>query len=589
MNQEIHVFTMGDDNNSGSETAPLKTISEASRRAMPGDIITVHSGTYREHIDPPRGGTSLDKPIIYRAAPGEKVVIKGSEEVQHWTPFRNRVFQLVLANEFFGDDNPFGEKLDGHWFLDQNKIHHRGSVYVNEHWLAEADSLEDLLSPHVGEARWWGQVNETHTTLYAEFKGADPDHVKVEVSVRDRVFYPSKAGINYLVVRGFHMMHAATPWAPPTTEQVGVLGTHWGKGWVIEDNHIAYSACSGITLGKFRDPDDFRPLVEFTNKDTYHETIDKAHARGWNQEIVGGHLVRRNEVSHCEMAGICGSLGAINCVIEDNHVHHIHVRRRYFGYEMAGIKFHAPIDSMIRHNRIHHCYRGIWLDWMTQGTRVSANILWDNGPMHDLFIEVNHGPFVIDNNLLLSPLNLQNWSEGGLYAHNLFAGKVEQQAVLNRTTPYHPIHSTEVAEMRAIVGGDDSFINNIFCQANSFLGYKDDEGNPSVFLNNNLCEKAIKGKSPAHVEQLLPEWFSCERDGYLHLNFKWTRAWPTASSWVQGKNLKATRISQQLFLDYDGKLLQLDEDVLGQKRSEHSPCMGPWEVSNATFHTQIKI
>ena len=49
------------------------------------------------------------------------------------------------------------------------------------------------------------------------------------------------------------MMHAATPWAPPTAEQIGLIGTHWSKGWIIENNDISYSTCVGIALGKYGD------------------------------------------------------------------------------------------------------------------------------------------------------------------------------------------------------------------------------------------------------------------------------------------------------------------------------------------------
>ena len=49
------------------------------------------------------------------------------------------------------------------------------------------------------------------------------------------------------------MRHAATPWAPPTAEQVGLIGTHWSKGWIIEDNVVSHSICSGIALGKYGD------------------------------------------------------------------------------------------------------------------------------------------------------------------------------------------------------------------------------------------------------------------------------------------------------------------------------------------------
>ena len=76
---EFHVSARGSDTNDGSLQRPFKTISAAARVAQPGDVITVHEGVYRERISPPRGGESDDKRIVYQAAPGEKVEIKGSE------------------------------------------------------------------------------------------------------------------------------------------------------------------------------------------------------------------------------------------------------------------------------------------------------------------------------------------------------------------------------------------------------------------------------------------------------------------------------------------------------------------------------
>ena len=37
----------------------------------PGDTVLVHGGTYRERVDPSRGGLSADRRITYLAAPGE--------------------------------------------------------------------------------------------------------------------------------------------------------------------------------------------------------------------------------------------------------------------------------------------------------------------------------------------------------------------------------------------------------------------------------------------------------------------------------------------------------------------------------------
>lgn len=56
--REFHVSVRGDDAGDGSPQRPLRTISAAARLAQPGDVITVHEGTYRERVRPPRGGRS---------------------------------------------------------------------------------------------------------------------------------------------------------------------------------------------------------------------------------------------------------------------------------------------------------------------------------------------------------------------------------------------------------------------------------------------------------------------------------------------------------------------------------------------------
>jgi alpha-N-arabinofuranosidase len=59
-----------------------------------GDVITVHAGVYRERIAPPRGGASDRKRIVYQAAPGENVEIKGSEVARNWVKVQDDVRRL---------------------------------------------------------------------------------------------------------------------------------------------------------------------------------------------------------------------------------------------------------------------------------------------------------------------------------------------------------------------------------------------------------------------------------------------------------------------------------------------------------------
>ena len=365
-----HVAPTGDDASAGDADHPYRTISRAASVAQPGDTVTVHEGVYREWVNPPRGGRSDGERIVYEAAPDAEVLIKGSERAKGWKSVEGDTWQLELSNDYFGEFNPYAELVQGAWLWKKEQDCHLGAVYLDGHWLTEAASKEAVMAA-AGEAPlWFAEVDESTTRIWAQFPDVDPNESDVEINVRKVVFYPESTGINYITVRGFTMEQAATPWAPPTAEQFGVIGTNWSKGWIIEENTVRYAACVGVTLGKYGD--------ELDNTHDYNRTILKALEDGWSKENIGHHLVRNNHIYHCEQAGIVGSLGAVFSTIEGNEIHDIHVRRIYSGCEMAGIKFHAPIDSLIRGNRIYRTPRALWLDWMTQGTRVTGNLFHDN-------------------------------------------------------------------------------------------------------------------------------------------------------------------------------------------------------------------
>ncbi len=470
--REFHVSPDGNDRSDGSAGARLQTISAAAARAQPGDTVIVHAGVYRERVTPPRGGESDTRRITYTAAPGEKVVIKGSEQIRGWERFRGDVWKVTLPNAFFGAYHPYKDLINGDWFTDRGRPHHTGEVYLNGKSLYETHLLERVLNPQpfalsrepaASTWTWFGESDDKETYLYANFHGRNPNEELVEINVRDSCFYPAKPGCDYITVRGFRLCHAATQWAAPTAEQIGLIGTHWSRGWVIEDNEISDSKCSGLTLGKDRQTG-HNVWNADRSKDGathYNEVIVRALAAGWSRGRIGSHVVRRNLIHDCEQTGICGSLGAVYSTITDNHIYNIWTKRQFAGAEIAGIKLHAAIDVVIERNRIHNAHRGLWMDWMAQGTRITRNLCYNN-TAEDLFMEVDHGPYVVDNNVLLSELNLSDMSEGGAFVHNLFAGKFLSRPELGRTTPYHHAHDTALAGLSRTKGGDDRFFNNVF-------------------------------------------------------------------------------------------------------------------------------
>ena len=584
---EIHVAVNGKDTNPGTLSAPLRTIQRAANLARPGDVVTVHAGVYRERIDPPLGGESDAKRITYQAAPGEKVEIKGSEVVKDWVKVGDGVWKVTLPHSFFGAFNPYSDLIHGDWFEPKGRAHHTGAVYLDGEWLAEAAALDDVLKPAGAMPLWFAQVDKDRTTIWAQFGTADPRSRLVEINVRRTVFYPSKNHIDYLTVSGFVMRHAATPWAPPTAEQVGLIGTNWSKGWIIEKNIVSHSVCSGIALGKHGD------AFDNTSQDTaegYVKTIERGLARGWDKDTVGGHVVRDNTVSHCEQAGIVGSLGPAFSEVTGNTIHDIHVRQLFTGAEMAGIKFHGAVDVVIAGNHIYRTVRGLWLDWMAQGTRVSGNLFHDN-MAEDLFVEVDHGPFLVDNNVFLSPRTLLSVSQGGAYVHNLIAGSILSIAYDARLTPYHRAHDTAVAGMHDNPFGDDKYINNLFVGPGDLSVY--DQAPLAVKMAGNVF---LNGAKPSKHEREpvvdpgsgpAPKLLEKGDGFYLPIAFDGAfggRKRQLVTSALLGK----AAIPDLPYEGPDGSPIRIDRDYFGKTRPSSGPTPGPFE-SPGTGLLELKV
>ena len=455
-------------------------------------------GIYREYVDPVYAGTE-DARITYRSEEPLGAHIMGSEEMKDWEPYEGNVWVCRVDNGVFGSYNPYTTIVGGDWYF-APAIRHTGAVYLNDRQLYETETLEECIKGEVYPSSWepeWSvykwyteqDKERNETILYANFQGKDPRVEQVEINVRRNCFFPSKTGVGYITVSGFAISKAATTWAPPAAFQDGMIGPHWSKGWIIEDCEISNSKCCGISLGKYYDEENDH---YFTRKHVKSPTqmerdaVCRGQYHGWVKEKVGSHIVRRCHIHHCEQTGIVGRMGCVFSLIEDNHIHHINNMQQLGGAEISGIKLHAAIDVVMRRNHIHHSTMGIWCDWQAQGTRISQNLLHDNyapegsqaakgGMMsQDVFIEVGHGPTLIDNNIMLSKASVRIATEGVACVHNLILGAFTAVGggtdnIVNgvnqpRYTPYHIRHRTEVAGFMTILHGDDRIYNNIFVQ-----------------------------------------------------------------------------------------------------------------------------
>jgi hypothetical protein len=722
---EFQVATNGSDANPGTKKSPWRTIQHAADLAQPGDVITVHQGVYRERIDPPRGGTSNDRRIVYQAARGEHVVITGSEPVKNWQRVTNDIWRVTLPNSFFGAFNPFDDVICGDWCSNPHG-YHTGEVYLNGDWLEEATTLNGVLNPGSGEKHpgfllnvawirpanlartpadhyaeksgmkpapcveggncmgwiedgnwirydqidfgtlatnveiraaslgghgtielhldkadgellgkclisktgdwqawktlaakikptsgvknlclvfkwdetmvpfWFGRVDPNTTTIWAQFPDANPNEQNVEINVRKTVFTPSRTGINFITVRGFDLCNAAPPWAPPTAAQIGIISAYWCKGWIIEHNNIGYSPCCGVALGKYGDewdngeaiPDKPEWLKKEMNSGTggYVATTERALKHGWKQATIGSHLVRNNEISHCEQTGIVGSLGCAFSTIAGNEIHDIHVRDLYTGEEMAGIKFHGAIDVVISHNHIYRCGNraGIWLDWMGQGSQITGNLMHDNDD--DIFLEMQHGPILVANNVLLSRKAIELDSEGIAWTENLIAGSISSRIGDERTTPIQLPHSTVFAGMYPSKKGDSGdyrFYNNLFV-APGRLSVLDTSA-LQCFNAGNVFTKGTKPSKYDTNALVLPDFspnlkLEQKTDGW-YLTLAQDPSWrdTVKDKLVTTDLLGKAKITGCAYENPDGSPLEIVTDYFGKKRNKKGPFPGPFE------------
>ncbi|QAS52264.1 right-handed parallel beta-helix repeat-containing protein [Halobacillus litoralis] len=622
---EYHVAKNGSDLSEGTEQSPFLTINQAASAAVAGDTIIVHEGEYREWVKPKNSGLSETRRITYKAADGERVVIKGSEQIHDWEQLEGSVWKTSVSNDLFGDYNPFKEEIFGDWVV-YNPGRHLGDVYLNGKSFYEAENLEQVMNPSIqtevldhwtnkvvpahnpGQSKydWFAEVGENKTTIYANFHGEDPTKESVEINVRKCCFYPVETGVNYITVRGFEMAQAATPWTPPTADQPGLVGPHWSKGWIIEENVIHDSKCSAISIGKegstgnnYRSKRKDKPGYQYQL-----ESVFLAGQAGWSKEKIGSHTIRNNTIYDCGQNGIVGHLGCVFSEIYNNHIYNIALKREFYGHEIAGIKLHAPIDVQIHHNRIHDCSLGTWLDWQTQGTRVSSNLYYRNN--RDLFVEVSSGPYIVDNNILTADYALDNHAQGGAYVNNLIHGEMVHRKMLDRATPYHVPHSTEVAGFAVTYGGDDRYYNNIFIGKESlkevgtvhYNGYTasleeyievvhqnpgDHEAFNSVeqpvYINHNAylngAESFERENEKITADQFDPDLNIIEEGDEVYLSFVLPDNFEEMLGSVQTtQTLNRVRIVDADFENPDGSEVTLDKDYLGEKRQEKS-VLGP--------------
>ena len=333
------------DDNPGTTDKPFKTINRGVKELLPGDTLTVRGGTYREGLELKLVGTK-DHPITIQAAPGEAVVIKGSEVVEGWKRdgdvWRKEGWTKELVEGSFTKGCRLVSPKVMEVFQEDGV---RGDAVV----LMRVRTLEELRE---GKC-FWDEKTGTITIWPYAAGGFDPNANGVEVPVRG--WGLSLQG-RFVRVRGLQFrqfgMAAVTNWS-----SVGVSG----KDCVIEDCLVTWADFVGLSFSGFR------------------------------------NVIRRCEASYCGNSGMGGGVGE-RLLIDECTVTHNNFWRYSPGWHGGGAKIIPWFNkSTVRNSRFAYNYGpGLWFDGSCNDSVIEGNRCHDNeGP--GIMVEISRGCLVRNN------------------------------------------------------------------------------------------------------------------------------------------------------------------------------------------------
>lgn len=211
----------------------VRTISQAAKGVAAGDRVVIHGGTYREAVVVEASGTA-ERPIVFEAAPGERVVVTGADVVSDWRreDEKQQIFSTPWPHRFIGWNAANAHPDDDYHLL----------IGRCEQVFAEHDALRQVL----------GKDKLSRGTFFADLEGkrlyvwtADNADLskggaRIEASVR-QVLWRNKGA--HVRVRGLQFRYAAN------MAQHGAVQMK-GDNDVVEDCVVEYTNSQGLAVAE---------------------------------------------------------------------------------------------------------------------------------------------------------------------------------------------------------------------------------------------------------------------------------------------------------------------------------------------------
>jgi len=420
------------DTNPGTEAQPWLTLGRAAKapELRPGDTVLIRSGVYREWVDVTVSGEP-GNPVTLAAAPGARVVIKGSDIIKGpWTrvadikdtpdPFpamHRRVWQVQLGDAYFSDprfpgayDDKAKRRVSQVFWEDNHPLQMIGQdpVYENE-TLQRMVTIGESAADMIPQSFYWDPAAQVLSVNI----GGEPGWYCMEVGVRG--FALTASNVHDVIIRGFEMRHNRQPGGQWPLVAIGS-----SQRVVVEDCKVQFADFCGMSLHQCRDC-----------------------------------TVRRCDLSQNGAIGLALGVSE-DCLIEDCSLSFNNTRHFYGDWGVAAGTKCIPGNKRITVRRCEAAYNneaeGIWFDTDNEDIRILDNVCHDNGDC-GIFFEINKA--------------------GGIIAGNLVYGNLGRGIYVSGSQNTWVVHNTVVENGAGIVAmtrAADEPPKNVQIQGNLLIG-----------------------------------------------------------------------------------------------------------------------
>lgn len=392
--------------NPGTTNAPLRTISAAAKKVVPGTTVYVYPGVYRESVVLNTSGTS-DAPITFISVVPHEAIISGADILTNWVHEYDDVYSHEIYDLDCGWDNHY---LRSQWLYIDAQPLRRWELKSLAH-AARTDHNKPFLNhpytpidtPRDLDVNSF-TIDPTNSQLYVRLQPGDtPTAHECLISRRQGLICAEKP-LDYITIRDFTFSHNAGWFRGKSALEIS------GRQWIVEGNKFIWSSNSGIGIEK------------------------------------SNNCIVRNNI--CEWSGQIGIKvkQTANLTFAGNTIRYSNWLPVDQNWEAGSTKFTTMMDSCIESNTFEHALgSGIWLDVYNCDNLIRYNVVHDhiNGAglfselsWHDIYrhnvsfrnqygaaVGQSPGTFIMNNIIAYNFIGVQFW---GRYNRKSKSEKMDQ-------------------------------------------------------------------------------------------------------------------------------------------------------------------